>query len=71
MKTSPNATIPEWLVRTDASIVPIAQAVDDTANMTFFSKVARAMQRIAPLELAENAWDNVGVIAGGFLLFSI
>ncbi|KAF7731251.1 NGG1 interacting factor [Apophysomyces ossiformis] len=30
--------------------------------MSLLSKVVRAMQRIAPLELAETSWDNVGVL---------
>ncbi|ORY91949.1 GTP cyclohydrolase 1 type 2/Nif3 [Syncephalastrum racemosum] len=30
--------------------------------MSLLSKVVRCMRTIAPLELAENAWDNVGVL---------
>ncbi|RKP25839.1 GTP cyclohydrolase 1 type 2/Nif3 [Syncephalis pseudoplumigaleata] len=30
--------------------------------MTLLDKVVRAMERIAPLALAESAWDNVGVL---------
>ncbi|KAH8554531.1 GTP cyclohydrolase 1 type 2/Nif3 [Umbelopsis sp. PMI_123] len=30
--------------------------------MSLLSKVTRAMKRIAPLEIAENSWDNVGVL---------
>lgn len=32
--------------------------------MSLFSKVTRAMRTIAPLELADLTWDNVGVLVG-------
>jgi putative NIF3 family GTP cyclohydrolase 1 type 2 len=32
--------------------------------MSLLSKVTRAMKKIAPLELAESSWDNVGVLVG-------
>ncbi|KAI8372876.1 GTP cyclohydrolase 1 type 2/Nif3 [Radiomyces spectabilis] len=30
--------------------------------MSLFSKVVRAMRKIAPLELADQSWDNVGIL---------
>lgn len=40
--------------------------------MSLLSKVTRCMKTIAPLELAESSWDNVGVLVGKscFLFFS-
>jgi putative NIF3 family GTP cyclohydrolase 1 type 2 len=32
--------------------------------MSLLSKVTRCMRTIAPLELAESSWDNVGVLVG-------
>lgn len=32
--------------------------------MSLLSKVTRSMRKIAPLELAETSWDNVGVLVG-------
>lgn len=32
--------------------------------MSLFSKVVRCMRTIAPLELADTTWDNVGVLVG-------
>jgi putative NIF3 family GTP cyclohydrolase 1 type 2 len=32
--------------------------------MSLLSKVTRCMRTIAPLELAETSWDNVGVLVG-------
>lgn len=32
--------------------------------MSLLSKVTRCMRAIAPLELAETSWDNVGVLVG-------
>src|SRR6266540_3854903 len=29
-------------------------------TMAFFSRVIRAMEKISPISLAENSWDNVG-----------
>ncbi|KAJ2518156.1 hypothetical protein H4217_003510 [Coemansia sp. RSA 1939] len=36
--------------------------VTTTATMTLLSRVSAAMQRIAPLSLAELKWDNVGIL---------
>ncbi|RUP45187.1 GTP cyclohydrolase 1 type 2/Nif3 [Jimgerdemannia flammicorona] len=36
------------------------------STMSILPKVVRAMQRIAPLELSESAWDNVGLLVGSF-----
>ncbi|KAJ2659526.1 hypothetical protein IWW48_003472 [Coemansia sp. RSA 1200] len=36
--------------------------VTATATMTLLSRVSAAMQRIAPLSLAELKWDNVGIL---------
>lgn len=36
--------------------------------MSLLSKVTRCMKTIAPLELAEHAWDNVGVLVGNLPL---
>jgi hypothetical protein len=33
-------------------------------DMSLLSKVTRCMRAIAPLELAETSWDNVGVLVG-------
>jgi hypothetical protein len=33
-------------------------------KMSLLSKVTRCMKTIAPLELAESSWDNVGVLVG-------
>lgn len=33
-------------------------------TMSLFSKVVRCMRTIAPLELADTTWDNVGVLVG-------
>lgn len=35
--------------------------------MSLLSKVTRSMRKIAPLELAETSWDNVGVLVGNSL----
>lgn len=35
--------------------------------MSLLSKVTRCMKTIAPLELAESSWDNVGVLVGKLL----
>lgn len=37
--------------------------------MSLFSKVTRAMRTIAPLELADLTWDNVGVLVGKFFFY--
>lgn len=36
--------------------------------MSLLSKVTRCMRTIAPLELAESSWDNVGVLVGKWVL---
>lgn len=40
-----------------------AQTVN-LVRMSLLSKVVRCMRTIAPLELAETSWDNVGVLVG-------
>lgn len=35
--------------------------------MSLLSKVTRCMRTIAPLELAESSWDNVGVLVGNLI----
>jgi putative NIF3 family GTP cyclohydrolase 1 type 2 len=36
--------------------------------MNLLARVVGAMERIAPLSLAETSWDNVGVLVGTFPL---
>jgi hypothetical protein len=39
-------------------------------TMTLLARVLRAMEHIAPLALAESAWDNVGLLVGKCLEYA-